>query len=125
MAMETWDLWYPNAAAAGLSFGRGRMEHADIVLVHAAPDSLRVEVRSDDGQLLALGDQLRRAGRCYPMTWLRREGAHVVREDGWPRTEDIGRPVLLAGGEVGILKEWWNSEDGCEWRWAVEFYNRI
>lgn len=125
MTMEMWDLWYPNAAAVGLSFGRGRMESADVVLVHAAPDSLRVEVRSDDGQLLALGDQLRRAGQCYPMTRLRREGAHVTREDGWPATEDIGRPVLLPGGEIGILKTWWNAEDGCEWRWTVEFYNHL
>ena len=123
--METWDLWYPNAASQGLSFARGRMDHADAVLVHAAPDSLRVEIRSDDGQLLAFGDQLRRTGRYYPMTRLRRTGRDVVREDSWPEKEDIGRPVILPGGEVGILKEWWNAADGSEWRWSVEFYNHI
>ncbi len=123
MSMEVWDLWYPNAAAQGLSFCRGRMDHADAALVHAAPDALRVEVRSDDGRLLAFGDQLRRVGRYYPMTRLRRNGPEVVREDGWPEKEDVGRPVLLPGGEIGILKEWWNAEDGSEWRWTIEFYN--
>ena len=59
------------------------------------------------------------------MTRLRRTGRDVVREDGWPEKEDIGRPVILPGGEVGILKEWWNAADGSEWRWSVEFYNHI
>ena len=123
MSVEIWDLWYPNAGAQGLSFCRGRMDHADEVLVHASPDSLRVEVRSADGQLLAYADQLRRADRRYPMTRLHREGARITREDGWPTDEDIGRPVLLPGGEVGILKSWWNAADGSEWRWTVEFYH--
>ncbi|MBI4317359.1 MAG: hypothetical protein HY675_02620 [Chloroflexi bacterium] len=123
MGIEIWDLWYPNAAAQGLSFCRGRMSSSDAVLVHAAPDSLRVEVRLDDGRLLAFGYQLRRAGPYYPMTRLRRNGSRIHREDGWPIEEDIGRPVLLPGGEIGILLEWWNAADGSEWRWRVEFYN--
>ena len=57
------------------------------------------------------------------MTRLRRSGNRVLREDGWPVGEYIGRPVLLPGGEVGILKTWWNAADGTEWRWTVEFYN--
>ncbi len=124
MSLEIWDLWYPHAASQGLSFSRGRMNHAEVILVHAAPDSLRVEVRSEDGQLLAFGDQLRRVGQYYPMTRLTVRGKQIVREDGWPNTGDVGRPVVLPGGEVGILKEWWNASDGSEWRWSVEFYNR-
>jgi hypothetical protein len=31
--------------------------------------------------------------------------------------------VLLPGGEVGILKQWWNAEDESAWRWQVEFSN--
>jgi hypothetical protein len=31
--------------------------------------------------------------------------------------------VILPGGEVGTLIRWWNTEDGSEWRWQVEFYN--
>lgn len=119
---ETWDLWYPNAAAQGLSFARGRLDCADVLLVHSAPDTLRVEVRSDDGEFLAQGDQLvRTADR--PMTRLTRTGDRISREDLWPEAEDIGRPVILPGGEVGILTSWWNAPDGSGWRWQMEFYN--
>ncbi|MGE5595423.1 MAG: hypothetical protein ACM3S1_05245 [Hyphomicrobiales bacterium] len=121
--METWDLWYPNAAARGLSFGRGAMDPADAVIVHAVPDTLRVEVTDGEGRRIAFGDQLVRTGPYYPMTRLRKQGSRITREDGWPEAEDIGRPVMLPGGEVGILKDWWNAEDGSEWRWNVEFYN--
>lgn len=121
--MEIWDLWYPNAAAQGLSFCRGRMERARRVWVHAAPEALRVEVRSDDGTRLAFGDQLRLHGPYRPMTCLTREAGGITREDHWPTASDIGTPVLLPGGEVGILKAWWNADDGSEWRWSVEFYN--
>lgn len=121
--MEIWDLWYPNAAAQGLSFCRGRMEHADHVWVHAAPDALRVEVRSDDGTLLAAGDQLRLEGPYYPMTKLTRDGDRITRADRWPVAGDAGTPVLLPGGEVGILTAWWNADDGSEWRWSIELYN--
>ena len=122
--METWDLWYPDAAAQGLPFCRARIDAADVVLVHAAPEVLRVEVRDDDGNILASGDQLRRAGASYPMTRLRREGRAIVREDGWPGEADVRRVVLLPGGEAGVLQQWWHASDGSEWRWAVEFYNR-
>ena len=119
---EVWDLWYPNAAAQGLSFARGRLDHTDVLLVHAAPEALRVEVRSDAGELLACGDQLPRTAD-RPIARLRREGARITREDLWPEAEDIGRPVILPGGEVGILRTWWNAADGQEWRWTVELYN--
>jgi hypothetical protein len=33
--------------------------------------------------------------------------------------------VILPGGEVGILKAWWNAEDRKEWRWHVELYNSL
>jgi hypothetical protein len=121
--MEIWDLWYPNAAAQGLPFCRARVDPTDELLVHAAPDALRVEVRDDDGVLRASADQLRLAGAYFPMTRLRREGALVVREDGWPLAGDIGRVVLLPGGEAGTLREWQNADDGSEWRWSIEFYN--
>ena len=122
--MEIWDLWYPNAASQGLSFCRARLDPVDELLVHAAPNVLRVEVRDDAGALLAAGDQLRLTGAYFPMTRLRREGARVVRDDGWPTDSDIGRVVLLPGGEAGTLRAWWNADDGSEWRWSIEFYNR-
>jgi hypothetical protein len=117
-----WDLWYPNAAAQGLPFARGRLDATDIVLVHAAPEALDVAVRSDDGALLAEGKGLARTVE-RPMARLTVRGNRIEREDLWPEEVDIGRPVILPGGEVGILLEWWNAQDGSEWRWRVEFYN--
>jgi hypothetical protein len=119
---QIWDLWYPNAAAQGMPFARGRLDATDVLLVHAAPDVLDVAVRDDDGRLLAVGKGLwRTADR--PMARLRVHHGIIVREDLWPDGVDIGRPVILPGGEVGILLSWWNSPDGSEWRWHVEFYN--
>ncbi|HUZ01341.1 MAG TPA: hypothetical protein VMU89_13405 [Thermomicrobiaceae bacterium] len=119
---EVWELWFPNAAAQGLPFARGRLARADVLLVHSAPDSLRVEVRADDGRRLAFGDQLARTAD-RPMARLIREGDRIRRVDVWPEPADVGRPVILAGGEVGILEAWWNAESGEEWRWRAEFYN--
>lgn len=121
-SQEIWDVWYPNAAAQGLPFARGRLDSAPVVLVHSPPDTLRVEVRDEAGALLASGDQLSRTAD-RPMARLTRDGARITRVDLWPEAEDIGRPVLLPGGEVGILQAWWNAPDGQEWRWRVEFYN--
>ena len=39
---QVWDLWYPQAAAQGLSFARGRLAATDVLLVHAAPPLLDV-----------------------------------------------------------------------------------
>lgn len=119
---EIWELWYPDAGAQGLPFARGRLDHSDRLLVHAAPETLRVEVRDDDGRLLARGDDLPRTADL-PMALLRRDGGRIQREDRWPAEGDLGLPVILAGGEVGILRAWWNAPDGQEWRWQVEFYN--
>ncbi len=120
--IEIWDLWYPNAAAQGLPFARGRLDATDVLLVHAAPDTLDVEVRTDDGILLARSRNLRRTAD-RPLARLSRAGDRVERLDLWPEEIDLGRPVILPGGEVGILKSWWNADDGTEWRWRVEFYN--
>ena len=119
---QIWDLWYPGAGAQGLPFARGRLDAADVLLVHAAPETLRVEVRDDAGRLLARGDDLRRTAD-RPMARLYRAGTRITREDLWPEAVDVGRPVILCGGEVGILCEWWHAPDDQEWRWRIEFYN--
>jgi hypothetical protein len=121
--MEIWDLWYPDAAAQGLPFARGRLRTTAVLLVHAAPERLRVEVRDDDGAPLAQGDRLRRTAKT-PIARLRRRDDQIEREDIWPGDADIGAPVILAGGEVGILTAWWNAEDHTEWRWSIELNNR-
>jgi hypothetical protein len=123
MGLETWDLWFPEAGSRGLSFCRAAIEPAATLLVHAAPAVLSVEVRDEQGHRLAFAAELRRAGERFPMTRLLCEGGAVRREDGWPSPDDIGRPVLLPGGEAGILVRWWNAADGSAWRWQVEFYN--
>lgn len=125
MSMEIWDVWYPNAAARGLSFALGAMEHSDNVWLHAAPDALRIEVRTKAGERLAFVDQLRRTGTYFPMTRIVRPGDTFTREDRWPTDADVGAHILLPGGEVGVLKAWWNAADGSEWRWDIQFYNHI
>ena len=120
---QIWDLWYPDAAVQGLPFARGRLDAVEALLVHAAPDVLDVDVRDDAGALLARGRKLRRTAD-RPMARLSRRGDRIEREDLWPEESDLGRPVILPGGEVGILKSWWNADDGSAWRWRVEFFNR-
>ena len=119
---QVWDLWYPQAAAQGLSFARGRLAATDVLLVHAAPPLLDVAVRDDAGRLLAEGKGLQRTAD-RPMARLTIRGERIEREDLWPTDDDLGRPVILPGGEVGILLQWWNAADGSEWRWRVEFSN--
>jgi hypothetical protein len=119
---EEWDIWYPKAAATGISFARGRIDGADVMLVHAAPPILTVTVRGDDGRVLAQGKDLQ-ATDDTPMTRLTRHGNRIEREDIWPGESDLGRLVLLPGGEVGTLKQWWHADDHSEWRWQIELYN--
>ncbi len=60
-----------------------------------------------------------------PIARLTIQGQSVVREDVWPVEPDIGLPVLLPGGEVGVLKAWWNAPDRKEWRWQIGLYNSL
>lgn len=122
--LQIWDLWYPQAAATGIPFARGRLEATEILLVHAPPPMLTIEVRSDDGRRLAYTQDLARTAE-RPMARLTLQGERISREDLWPTQEDVGRLVILPGGEVGKLLSWWNAEDGSEWRWQIEFYNRL
>ncbi len=64
--LEIWDLWYPFPAATGMPFARSRIDHTDTIYVHSAPEALTVEVRSDDGKLLARGQDLPRTTRECP-----------------------------------------------------------
>lgn len=123
-ALETWDLWIPDAAATGVPFARGRLNPTEVLIVHSAPHLLTVEVRDDDGRLLASGSDLARTQQV-PMTRLRRAGDQVRREEFWPDERDFGTPVLLPGGEVGVITGWWHRDDRREWRWQVEFYNSL
>ena len=125
--LETWDLWLPGPGATGMPFARSRVnakDAGDRVLVHAAPLKLQVTVRDTAGNVVATGEGLERH-QPGPMSFLIRRGSTITLEDGWPTDQDIGRVVILPGGEAGILKSWWNADDRKEWRWDVEFYNQI
>jgi hypothetical protein len=120
---ETWDLWYPKAGATGISFARGRIAAgAALMLVHAAPEVLTVTVRSGEGRVLAEGKDLTMT-EATPITRLVRRDKHIDREDIWPGVGEIGQLVILPGGEVGTLIQWWHADDHSEWRWQIELYN--
>jgi hypothetical protein len=123
--LEIWELWFPGPGATGLLFARAKVnprDTGDRLLVHAAPTRLDVIVRDLAGRIAARGEELER-GQPGPMSYLVREGNRISLEDGWPTQSDLGRVVLLPGGEAGILKTWWHADDHSEWRWQVEFYN--
>ena len=120
--LQLWDLWYPQAAATGVPFARGRLGATNVLWVHAAPPVLTVEVRNESGKRLAYAKDLPQTAD-RPMARLTISGEQITREDLWPTQNDIGQLVILPGGEVGKLISWWNAEDGSEWRWQVEFYN--
>jgi len=120
--LQIWDLWYPQAAATGIAFARGRLDKTNVLLVHAPPPMLTVEVRSEDGKRIAYAQDLGQTSDL-PIARLTIQGEQVTREDLWPTQNNIGQFVILPGGEVGKLLSWWNAEDGSEWRWQVEFYN--
>ncbi len=121
--LEMWELWFPGAGATGLPFARGRLDPASVMWVHSAPRTIEVTVRDGEGVALAQAKSLVREGEYMPMTRLERVGGEIRREDRWPTQDDLGALVILPGGEVGALVEWWNADDGLEWRWRVEYYN--
>lgn len=120
---DTWTIWFPGAGAAGLLVARAQIRRASRVLLHAAPDTIDVEVTNARGRRIGTAKNLRRT-RESPICLLTRDHSIVVREDVWPATHDTGLPVILPGGEAGVLLAWWNSDDESEWRWIVELYNR-
>jgi hypothetical protein len=122
--LEYWEVWYPKAAATGLLVGRGLIDPCPVLLVHAVPDVLTVKVSDQQGNQLAYGKDLPKTADT-PICRLTRSEDIIQRVDIWPTEEDYGSPVLLPGGEVGILKSWWNADDQRAWRWVVEFFNEI
>jgi len=66
---------------------------------------------------------LSRSGDYSPMTLIELDGTEMRRSEVWPAGDLHGLPVLLAGGEVGILQNWQHAADHSWWRWSVEFSN--
>ncbi|MBI2616702.1 hypothetical protein HYW55_01050 [Candidatus Gottesmanbacteria bacterium] len=122
--MEIWDIWYPKAGPTGIPFARGRLDATNKLLIHACPPFITVEVRNDNGKLLAKGVDLKRSGES-PLILLQKTGKKITLRDFWPSKKEEGLPVILPGGEVGIIKKWWYAKDKSEWKWECEFYNHI
>lgn len=119
-----WEVRNPDGGMLGMEVARSIMQPTEKVLGHAFPQRVDVEVRDSGGNLVAKGEGLE-SGEPIPMARFRIDGTSVSRQQAWPDRSDYGSPVILPGGEVGILKKWWNAEDGSEWRWEVEFYNHV
>lgn len=121
----TWNLRSRDGGMNGLEFARCTTagDHRR-VLVHAAPARLSVEVIAEDGSVVARGDA-DRSGDYSPMTLVELSGSSPLRSEVWPGEEHLGLPVLLSGGEVGILQQWQHAEDRQWWRWKVEFSNHV
>lgn len=123
MTVHTWELRSPDGGSSGLEFARARMDAAGRVLVHATPSRLDVEVFDEDRKLVASGRRLK-SSEHTPMARLTIEGDAIKREQIWPIDDDLGLPVIMPGGEVGILTAWWNAEDHSAWRWSIELSNK-
>jgi hypothetical protein len=119
----TWELRNPDGGMLGVEFARGVSAPAEVILAHSLPERVDVVVREDDDRIVAKGEALS-GDEPSPMARLWLRSGTVVRESVWPADEDIGRLVILPGGEIGTLVSWWNADDGSEWRWQVEFRNR-
>jgi len=119
-----WHLRNPDGASMGLEFATGRSAPTETMLGHSLPERVDVEVRDEAGAMIARADGLEHEA-VTPMSRLTLRNGSIERENVWPGPDDIERPVILPGGEVGILKRWWNAEDQKEWTWTVEFHNDV
>ncbi len=117
-----WELRNPDGAMLGVEWARGRSQARDVILAHSLPERVDVTVRDGNDKIIAQGRDLSGADPT-PMARLHLGDGHVTRENVWPTDEDLGRLVILPGGEIAELKSWWNADDGSEWRWQVEFHN--
>ena len=118
-----WTIRSSDGGMNGLEFTRATTAGGfSRVLVHAAPAQMQMEVRGEDDRRIAHGD-LERHGEYSPMTLVELHGDELQRQEVWPDDGFYGLPVLLAGGEVGLLRDWEHSGDRSWWRWSVEFSN--
>ena len=124
MANWTWSLRSREGAMNGLEFARATTASGFTrALIHAAPAQLWLEVFDDQGNLIARAEDLDRIGDYLPMTMLTIDRAVISRSEVWPDDSLYGLPVFLAGGEVGLLREWHHSEDHSWWKWSLELAN--
>ena len=121
--VHVWSIRSTDGGSTGLEFSRARIAPTETVLVHATPSTIDVGVYENGGTLVAIGERLHSTDET-PMTRLRLDGLRVLREEIWPSDEDLDSVVILAGGEAGVLRQWWHAEDHSAWRWSLELSNR-
>jgi len=120
-----WDLRSRDGGMNGLDFARCTTAGGfSRVLVHAAPALLRLRLTDDEGTTLAAGNA-DRDGDYSPITLLELADGAFRRSEIWPDDGHLGLPVLLPGGEVGVLTAWEHAPDHSWWRWSVEFSNHV
>lgn len=122
MTTHVWEIRNPDGAAQGLEVARGRCDAHDVVLAHALPTEVDVWVTDDDDVLIAAATRLR-GEQSTPIARLTLSDGKVLRDNVWPQDSDLGCPVILPGGEIGLLTSWWNEDDGSSWRWTIELSN--
>jgi hypothetical protein len=119
-----WEIRNPDGASMGLEVARGRSGAHDVMLAHAMPERIDVTVTEESGSVIASACDLQHEA-VAPISRLTLDTGTVRRENVWPSQADLGLPVILPGGEIGLLTAWWNADDGSEWRWSIELHNRI
>jgi hypothetical protein len=117
-----WELRNPDGGMLGTEFARGLAAAGDVMLAHSLPEKVDVVVRDGSERVVARGEGLG-GEEPTPMARLRIDGDRVTRESLWPTEQDQGSPVLLPGGEIGVLTSWWNAADHSSWRWQLELSN--
>jgi hypothetical protein len=122
MTDRVWEIRNPDGGPQGLEIARGRSAAHDVMLTHAMPERIDVTITDPDGVVLATGRDLADEPST-PISRLTVSGRDVYRENVWPTDADLGLPVILPGGEIGILTAWWNAGDGSSWRWSIELQN--
>ena len=122
--VHIWEIRNPDGGSTGLEVARGLMAPHDVVLAHALPERVDVEVIDGVGGRVASGRDLTGV-ETSPMSRLVIDEAVVRRDNVWPTEADLGTPVILPGGEVGILTAWWHELDRSAWRWSIELSNSV
>ena len=124
MTTYVWDIRNPDGASMGLEVAKGRSAAHQVMLAHALPERCNVTVADDSGAIIARGSDLR-GELDSPISRLSIVDGTIARENIWPGDTDLGLPVILPGGEIGILESWWQADDRSEWRWRIELSNHV
>ncbi|MEP7060144.1 MAG: hypothetical protein ABI828_05380 [Actinomycetota bacterium] len=81
------------------------------------------EIRNPDGGMLGLESAMGRvAAHAEVLSHAMPDRVGIEVRDG-SGARIAAAEGLEGGGEVGILRSWWNAEDGSQWTWTVELHN--